>query len=90
MGVAVSSWRLARAVSQTGQLGWSLNCIDTVIARRLQDGDVGGHIRRALEQFPVLPMAQRVLRRYFRPAGRAQVNHTFWCPNRVCARPPQH
>ncbi|MEK7410932.1 MAG: nitronate monooxygenase [Actinomycetota bacterium] len=73
MGVAVSSWRLARAVSQTGQLGVvSGTALDTVVARRLQDGDIGGHIRRALEQFPVLPMAQRVLRRYFRPAGRAQ------------------
>lgn len=73
MGVAVSSWRLARAVSQTGQLGVvSGTALDTVVARRLQDGDVGGHIRRALEQFPVLPMAQRVVRRYFRPAGRAQ------------------
>ena len=88
MGVAVSSWRLARAVSQTGQLGWSLNCIDTVIARRLQDGDVGGHIRRALEQFPVLPMAQRVLRRYFRPAGRAQVRPYILVPQLEFA--PEH
>lgn len=73
MGVAVSSWKLARAVSQTGQLGVvSGTALDTVVARRLQDGDVGGHIRRAFEHFPVLPMAQRVLRRYFRPTGRAQ------------------
>ncbi len=71
MGVAVSSWRLARAVSQIGQLGVvSGTALDTVVARRLQDGDVGGHIRRALEHFPVLPMAQRVLRRYFRSDGR--------------------
>lgn len=82
MGVAVSSWPLARAVSQTGQLGVvSGTALDTVIARRLQDGDVGGHIRRALEQFPVLSMAQRVLRRYFRPTGRAQGRPYTLAPN---------
>ena len=71
LGVAVSSWRLARAVSQTGQLGVvSGTALDAVVARRLQDGDVGGHVRRAVEQFPVQLMAQRVLQRYFRPGGR--------------------
>lgn len=71
MGVAVSSWLLAREVSQTGQLGVvSGTALDVVIARRLQDGDPGGHVRRALEQFPVPPMADRVLRRYHRPGGR--------------------
>jgi len=72
MGVAVSSWPLARAVSQAGQLGVvSGTALDVVVARRLQDGDVGGHIRRALEHFPVPAMAQRVLSRYFREGGRA-------------------
>lgn len=82
MGVAVSSWKLARAVSQTGQLGVvSGTALDTVIARRLQDGDIGGHIRRALEQFPVLSMARRVLRRYFRPTGRAKGQPYKLVPN---------
>jgi len=82
MGVAVSSWKLARAVSQTGQLGVvSGTALDTVIARRLQDGDIGGHIRRALEQFPVLSMARRVLRRYFRPTGRAKGQSYILVPN---------
>src|SRR5665647_1706898 len=72
MGVAVSSWPLARAVSQAGQLGVvSGTALDVVIARRLQDGDEGGHIRRALEQFPVPAMAQRMLSRYFLEGGRA-------------------
>jgi len=72
MGVAVSSWQLARAVSQTGQLGVvSGTALDVVIARRLQDGDVGGHVRRALESFPVLAMAQRMMSRYFLEGGRA-------------------
>jgi NAD(P)H-dependent flavin oxidoreductase YrpB (nitropropane dioxygenase family) len=71
MGVAVSSWPLARAVSQTGQLGVvSGTALDVVIARRLQDGDPDGQIRLALEQFPVPALAERVLHRYFRPGGR--------------------
>jgi NAD(P)H-dependent flavin oxidoreductase YrpB (nitropropane dioxygenase family) len=72
MGVAVSSWQLARSVSQTGQLGVvSGTALDAVIARRLQDADEGGHVRRALRHFPVPALAERVLQRYFRPAGRA-------------------
>src|ERR1035438_2378718 len=52
MGVAVSSWQLARTVSQVGQLGVvSGTALDVVIARRLQDGDVDGDTRRALEAF---------------------------------------
>jgi NAD(P)H-dependent flavin oxidoreductase YrpB (nitropropane dioxygenase family) len=71
MGVAVSSWRLARAVSRTGQLGVvSGTALDVVLARRLQDGDQGGDIRRALERFPMAEIAERVLTRYFRAQGR--------------------
>jgi NAD(P)H-dependent flavin oxidoreductase YrpB (nitropropane dioxygenase family) len=71
MGVAVSSWQLARSVSQAGQLGVvSGTALDVVIARRLQDGDAGGHVRRALESFPVPAMAQRMLSRYFLEGGR--------------------
>jgi Dioxygenases related to 2-nitropropane dioxygenase len=70
MGVAVSSWQLAKAVSETGQLGVvSGTALDVVIARRLQDGDVDGDVRRALAHFPVPAMAQRVLDRYFREGG---------------------
>jgi NAD(P)H-dependent flavin oxidoreductase YrpB (nitropropane dioxygenase family) len=72
MGVAVSSWQLARAVSANGQLGVvSGTALDVVLARRLQDGDPGGHARRALGSFPDPAMSQRVLDRYFDPAGRA-------------------
>ncbi|WP_240607333.1 nitronate monooxygenase [Cryobacterium aureum] len=71
MGVAVSSWQLAREVSKAGQLGVvSGTALDTVIARRLQDGDDGGHVRRALAQFPVSALADRVLKKYFRVGGR--------------------
>lgn len=77
MGVAVSSWPLARAVAGAGQLGVvSGTALDAVLARRLQDGDDGGHLRRALAHFPVQPVAQRVLRRYFRPDGRSGEPYT--------------
>ena len=71
MGVGVSGWRLARAVSLTGHLGViSGTALDTVLVRRLQDGDEGGHIRRAMAQFPIPGIAEPVLHRFFRPAGR--------------------
>lgn len=71
MGVGVSNWRLARAVSMYGELGVvSGTGLDTLFARRLQDGDVGGHLRRAMEHFPIAGVAEAVLERYFRPDGR--------------------
>lgn len=71
MGVAVSGWRLANAVSRTGQLGVvSGTVLDTVMVRRLQDGDPGGHIRRALQHFPIPDVASEILRRYLLPHGR--------------------
>ncbi len=71
MGVAVSSWPLARAVSAAGQLGVvSGTALDAVLARRLQDGDPGGHVRAALAAFPVPEIAARVRDRYFRADGR--------------------
>ncbi|UBV41503.1 nitronate monooxygenase [Deinococcus taeanensis] len=72
MGVAVSDWSLARAVSAAGELGVvSGTGIDTVLLRRLQDGDPGGEMRRALARFPNAPLAQACLDRYFRPEDRA-------------------
>ena len=72
MGIAVSNWRLANAVSRCGQLGVvSGTALDTVFVRRLQDGDSGGHLRRAMEHFPLPAVAEHALRRYFRPEGRA-------------------
>ena len=71
MGVAVSNWRLAKAVSLTGNLGVvSGTMLDTVMVRRLQDGDPGGDVRRALAAFPVPAVAEEILGRYFRPEGR--------------------
>lgn len=73
MGVAVSSWPLARSVSRAGGLGVvSGTALDVVLARRLQDGDHGGHMRRALAAFPAPVMAHRVLDQYFLPDGRPE------------------
>jgi NAD(P)H-dependent flavin oxidoreductase YrpB (nitropropane dioxygenase family) len=72
MGVGVSCWTLARAVSSLGQLGVvSGTALDSVMARRLQLGDPGGHLRRALAAFPLPDIAQRIMDRYFRPEGKA-------------------
>src|SRR4051812_15610143 len=71
MGVAVSNWRLANAVARTGQLGVvSGSMLDTVFVRRLQDGDPGGHMRRAIAAFPIPDYGGEILRRYFNPKGR--------------------
>jgi nitronate monooxygenase len=73
MGAGVSSWRLARAVSQLGQLGVvSGTALDHILARRLQDGDPGGHMRRGLDQFPFRKMAARILEAYYIPGGKTE------------------
>ncbi|NOX54280.1 MAG: nitronate monooxygenase [Planctomycetes bacterium] len=72
MGIGVSGWRLARAVSEMGQLGVvSGTALDSVLIRRLQNGDVGGHVRRALEHFPYPEIAEKILDRYFIEGGKA-------------------
>ena len=71
MGVAVSGWPLARVVSEAGHLGVvSGTALDTVMARRLQLGDVGGPVRRALAAFPVPKAAERILSRYYVAGGK--------------------
>src|SRR5215470_4533165 len=73
MGAGVSSWRLARAVSQLGQLGVvSGTALDLILARRLQDGDPGGHMRRGLDRFPNREMADRIWQTYYVPGGKPQ------------------
>ncbi len=72
MGVGVSNWRLANAVASAGQLGVvSGTALDQILARRLQDGDPGGDMRRAIDAFPFRAMAGRVLDRFFIPEGKA-------------------
>jgi len=72
MGAGVSCWGLANAVSRVGQLGVvSGTALDVILARRLQVGDPGGHIRRALASFPIPGVAERIIERYFVEGGKA-------------------
>ncbi len=65
MGIAISNWRLARAVSSAGQLGVvSGTAIDNVFVRRLQDHGVDDALRAVLERFPVPSVVEDALRRF--------------------------
>ena len=71
LGSGVSNWRLAQSVSRLGQLGVvSGTALDQILARRLQDGDPDGHMRRALAHFPFPNMAKRVQDALFIPGGK--------------------
>ncbi|MGB9407611.1 MAG: nitronate monooxygenase [Terracidiphilus sp.] len=75
MGVGVSNWRLANAVSKLGQLGVvSGTALDSLFVRRLADGDPGGNMRRGLDAFPFPEMANRIWEEYYisggKPAGK--------------------
>jgi len=73
MGVGVSNWKLAQTVSNAGQLGVvSGTALDQMLARRLQDGDEGGHMRRGIDAFPFPVMAKRVWDAYFIPGGKPE------------------
>lgn len=66
MGIGVSSWRLAKSVSEEGQLGVvSGTGIDTVMIRILQEGDPGGHIRRAFLSYPDQAFTQKIIKKYY-------------------------
>jgi NAD(P)H-dependent flavin oxidoreductase YrpB (nitropropane dioxygenase family) len=70
MGVAVSNWKLAKTVSKSGHLGViSGTCIDSVVVRRLQEGDPDGDVRRAMSHFPRPDIAEEVIRKYYIPEG---------------------
>lgn len=70
MGVAISGWQLANAVARRGEMGVvSGTILEVVMARRLQLGDPGGHVRRALAHFPFADIAQRIVDDYFLPDG---------------------
>lgn len=72
MGVAVSGWTLARTVSKLGQLGVvSGTGLAIVFSRALQMGDPQGHLRRAMQQFPIPEVAARVEAQYFIPGGKS-------------------
>jgi NAD(P)H-dependent flavin oxidoreductase YrpB (nitropropane dioxygenase family) len=73
MGIAVSSWQLAKEVSIAGELGViSGTAIDSVVARRLQDGDLTGDIRRAMAAYPHQETITEIMDRFFIEGGRAE------------------
>ncbi len=72
MGVGISNWELARAVAIAGRdfdtpvLGVvSGTGVEVLLVRRLQDGDPGGHMRRALAAFPAPEITNYILNKYF-------------------------
>jgi nitronate monooxygenase len=72
-GIGVAGWLLARAVAMRGETGViSGTALDLLLARRLQLGDPGGHLRRALRKFPNQLVAERILKRYFIEGGKKQ------------------
>ncbi len=70
MGVAISGWKLAHAVSATGNLGVvSGTGVAIALMHGLWKGDEGGHYRRALSHFPDQDVVQRLLDKYFNEGG---------------------
>ncbi len=73
MGVGISNWQLAAAVSGRGQLGVvSGTGISHLLTGRLQDGDPLERMRQALAAFPFVEPVREVLDRYFVPGGRQE------------------
>jgi nitronate monooxygenase len=90
MGAGVSDWRLARAVSSHGQLGVvSGTALDVILARRLQIGDPGGHMRRGLDHFPVRAIADQIWRRYYVPGGKVETRPFASLPLHAKDPPPE-
>jgi len=86
MGVAISDWKLAQAVSAQGQLGIiSGTGVAMIMTARLQKGDPNGHVRRALSNFPDANVAQRILDKYYvdggTPEGTPFKRMTMWSLN---------
>lgn len=70
MGVDISTWHLANTVAKLGGLGTVSGVMaDRIMARTLQLGDPGGHIRRALKHFPFPRFVDQILETYFVDGG---------------------
>ncbi len=69
MGIAVSSWQLARRVAQLGEFGVvSGTAIDAVVVRELQQGDPYGR-REALSAYPDQTIAQYLIDTFYVEGG---------------------
>ncbi len=67
MGVGVSNWEMASICARiTGNIGTiSGVAAEFIVTRTLQDGDPGGHMRRALNAFPYRHIAKWVRHDFF-------------------------
>lgn len=66
MGLGISTWSLARAVSTLGQYGTiSGVALERYMAQILRMGDPGGHFKRALSHFPFPSFAKKVLDAFY-------------------------
>ena len=85
MGIGISNWNLARAVSMQGYLGVvSGTGIALIMISRLMEGDTEGHIRRALSHFPFQGPVRRILHKYYVPEPKTPqppYKHPMWTLN---------
>ena len=92
MGVAISHWPLAKAVSTLGQLGVVSGAgIDIVLCHRLAEGDLNGDVRRALSHFPFPNVADQILQEYLlrrrdSPRAKATNRLPIWTANPTIQR----
>src|SRR3990167_1845843 len=81
MGVAVSNWSLARAVSMLGMLGTvSGVALERILVIILQNGDPGGHFRRALAHFPYQQAVERIMKEFYVEGGVSKRSPLRPCP----------
>ena len=89
MGVAISAWQLAQAVSKTGQLGVvSGTGIGIILIARLMDGDTDGKMREALAHFPDQVIAQGIIDKYYIEGGK-DPELSYKRPPMWTANPPE-
>jgi len=89
MGVAISTWQLANAVSRAGQLGVvSGTGIGIVLVARLMQGDKDGAVRRALDHFPDQEVAQKIKDKFYQPDGLKE-GQSYYRPPMWTIKPPK-
>ena len=82
MGIAVSNYHLAKAVSMAGQLGVvSGTAIDAVMAMRLHYGDILGNVRRSLHNFPVKEIGQQMIDKFYNANNKIKQMFKFTMPS---------
>ena len=97
MGVWISNWKLARIVSMMGGLGTvSGTALDVVYLRLLQQGDPGGHVRRAFGELAsrysgLAEGVQNLISRYYIQGGKNRQRPFLGAPsgqlNRLPSKP---